>query len=581
MIKLYPYQPLHYGEFVKLVEDILPGNLYLRAPYTVPFSYNGNHFVVEVDVPGTPVQIQIVNTKWSGGGDTPTVQIYIPAQDKNIITLYLGEGLNDIYATSAIGDISVRVAATHIATLLDAQAQELYTNSTLIIDETDNSLFSALSTRMVEHLLPFQSILPDVQTYRMLCAKLGIRATINDGGTDRGVRDLATALSVNTPIFIKERNEIGTIAALPEFNPMVNPLFNAKEDFSGWDVHVWLPNICMASWLAFIRLANNVRDVYELLSVSELTVTLNFNGYPERHQFPQNFLADECSLSYLVTQCFDNIRCYGACDVLTSIMICIHYPFDLRVEHCGALGAGFLDCYYLDESMVGDNALTFPLAGPALLQKTYYPPDGIRTVFQNIWPNFPPYLFPPTFPATIFNPITNGDIWMPPGCCPLTAGTVVVSWTDAGGVKTMYDMPTPGGWDLASDGNPVTSSIDYNTGQIVIDTGADIPLAATNIYITYTPSINNFDDGDPEAYDTSPGWVGLGTSGRFDHYYHACLDSFPWVSTLPSETNCCFPMGYTVTCIGDEYGVGQADIPIIITGWIDVWSIAGPIIMPV
>jgi hypothetical protein len=582
-LKLEPVNRLHSDVFDSLYGNIAPGNMYLTAPYVVPFSYYKTAFYLTVDTPGSAVRIQVSHRKWQGGDQKVNTYSVVPPIEETQIELYLGEGINDIFISSDVdGETQIRVASSHIATLLDAEAQELFNYTTVIIDETEIAILSPLSVKMVEHLLPFQDLLPDVQTYRSLCARLGVRSLFNEPGSERGVKDFTTALVANTPIIIKELNHA------PEFEPLVYPLFTSLEQFGGWDFHVWLPNFCVARWLAFIRLANNVRDVYELLSVSELTVILNVGGFPERHQFSHDFSADECSLSSLVADCFD-IRCSMVCDVLTQIKICIHYPFDLQVEQCMALGAGFFDCEEeldTDTSTVPANVQTMmmPAAGPGVHPPSFLPPDGIRNVFSNEW-QLDPHEFLTQMGSPSY-PITYGDLWLPSGSFPVILGYTKVHWIDTlGTARVMYDLPA-GGWDPLSDGNPAGSAIDYGTGEIYIDTGFLGVLAGTTINFEFAPYWlnydNTFDTTDPEAYTTSPGWVGLGLSGRFDHFYGSCLDTYPWVVTaLPQHMACCFPYGHTVTCVGDEYA--QVDIPVVITasGTLTEETIfGGPIIMP-
>jgi len=86
------------------------------------------------------------------------------------------------------------------------------------------------------------------------------------------------------------------------------------------------------------------------------------------------------------------------------------------------------------------------------------PPDNAIQIFktrtQTFWPG-----------------AGEGHIEVPANL-PLKLGTVTISWYD-GAWKTMYDLPA-GGWDPASDGLPALSSLDYDTGEIVLDTGTDI-----------------------------------------------------------------------------------------------------------
>jgi hypothetical protein len=74
-----------------------------------------------------------------------------------------------------------------------------------------------------------------------------------------------------------------------------------------------------------------------------------------------------------------------------------------------------------------------------------------------------------------------------PAQIPISIGSVTISWND-GVARSMTDLPS-GGWDPAGDGLPVNSSIDYVTGEIILDTGADISLLGTLITLSYTPAV--------------------------------------------------------------------------------------------
>lgn len=70
-----------------------------------------------------------------------------------------------------------------------------------------------------------------------------------------------------------------------------------------------------------------------------------------------------------------------------------------------------------------------------------------------------------------------------PANLPLVPGSVTITWQD-GGAQTMTDDGV-GGF-LGASGNPAGSSIDYTTGEIVLDTTGNAPDAATAITIDYT-----------------------------------------------------------------------------------------------
>lgn len=66
----------------------------------------------------------------------------------------------------------------------------------------------------------------------------------------------------------------------------------------------------------------------------------------------------------------------------------------------------------------------------------------------------------------------------------VVASTVIVAWTSGGVAKSMED---DGAGGFTGDGDPGSSTIDYATGAVVLDTTGDIPDDATQITADYTP----------------------------------------------------------------------------------------------
>jgi len=243
-----------------------------------------------------------------------------------LISIRLGRGTNVITAFDGYGraDTTI-VAATTYAAVLCSYAREIYNNSRISIDEQEAAIFSPVSTRLAEPLLSFTDLLPDVRSQQTLAAKLAIRSLVADAGRQLGVRDMLTALTLSTPIFVPQ---------LPDdryFEPRVRPLFNSQEAFAGVDAHVWLANACVQRWLAFINYLENA-DAFELLEVSENEVIFRDDtGRLVRHVF--DLAAEECSLTTLALQalCFDTIDIGVTIYSESDISICAAtYPFDLR-----------------------------------------------------------------------------------------------------------------------------------------------------------------------------------------------------------------------------------------------------------
>jgi len=114
---------------------------------------------------------------------------------------------------------------------------------------------------------------------------------------------------------------------------------------------------------------------------------------------------------------------------------------------------------------------------------TNTPPNGALTLFDTTGPNFI------NVPANV----------------PITPGTVTISWTSGGTVRSQTDDGVGG---FAGDGNPAGSAITYATGAITLDTAALPPDGATTILITYTADITPAEIGTnlAAAIDALPGF---------------------------------------------------------------------------
>lgn len=72
-----------------------------------------------------------------------------------------------------------------------------------------------------------------------------------------------------------------------------------------------------------------------------------------------------------------------------------------------------------------------------------------------------------------------------PADIPISPGSVTIDWTSGAVAKSQTDN---GDGTFTGDGNDAGSSIDYATGEIVLDTTGVPPDGATTITIDYTPS---------------------------------------------------------------------------------------------
>jgi hypothetical protein len=215
------------------------------------------------------------------------------------------------------------------------------------IDEQQNAIFNKYSTRLAEPYITYKDFLPEFQTIQTMALKFIIRTLMNDKAEDVGVRDFTTALTQSTPVFNPIRGSFN-------FDPIVYPLSNIQELFSGTDAHVWIPNSKIANWTAFIKYIDNLPDLFSLESVSESEVVLDYGGVEERHRF--DFETDDYSTNFGL-HAFDNIR---VSTILNSSLLmrifAASYTLDLVVRADSPLGDSRP---YFDSGRPFDSGVTF------------------------------------------------------------------------------------------------------------------------------------------------------------------------------------------------------------------------------
>jgi len=326
VFSILPQSTVHTDTCNRLLDEIPRTDFILKRRYSVPYSYNPAVFELSAVTPGAPVEVVVIR-KGVAGEESETQQyVVIPYQPTTSINIRLCKGINVIAAMDRYGrSDTIIVAATVAAAVMCSYAKEIYNYSQVMIEEQQNAIYSPISTRLAEPLLTFSDLLPDVKAQQTLATKLAVRSLVGSPGREIGVRDLLTALTLSTPIFVEETPDS------QYFEPNVRPLFNAQEMFAGVDAHVWMSNECVRRWLAFIRYINNL-SMFKVVSITENEVIFrDENGDLQRHVF--DFTQDKCSLTILALQsiCFEDIEVGVSIYSETDIRICAAaYPLDMR-----------------------------------------------------------------------------------------------------------------------------------------------------------------------------------------------------------------------------------------------------------
>ena len=330
MLDFFPIPAAFDDYYQGMVDEVPAGSFYLQAITTLPLSIKKAKFFLITD---SAFHVNIYN-------NNKLVHTHIPRGklDTVELLLYSAPGLNYITVQNNVDEpVRIIVAATHIAKQYYIYAKELYEFAGSTVDHYNNLIHSVWSSFLVEYQLPWGEILPDVQSMKSFAVKTTANCLYGEYGQEGGVTDLVTGICSSTPVISAPVN--------PEtWQPHLYQPQSSGKDVAGFDFHVWLPNICLTRWLAFITLMNN-RDDYEFLDVNENKVVLQKVGsdLPEQHLFDN--LNTNCSIRGLLDflGCMDAIAAAGLVRLWCKAAICAwSTPMDMTVEFPG-IGGGFFD----------------------------------------------------------------------------------------------------------------------------------------------------------------------------------------------------------------------------------------------
>jgi hypothetical protein len=326
-----PFEQVYHSVYSRMLDAIVPSNFLLTAPIILPASEDGTDFTLTELTPGIAVTIDI---------DGKEVAQFVPDAESHTLTINLTPGRKQLVTAvdDAANRSSVLVASVYYATMLAGLAEDWFTNIRRDLEDHQRQLESKFSSRLLEHRLSFENLLPRTRAFRRQLVRMGVKALVSEMTTGRGVVDLTVAGTAQTPIV----NPVASSKTV--FAPHVHPLFPDAADFAGFEFHVWLLNTCVASWLAFIRLANNLDDdILKLLEVGESKVVVDASGTIEQHVF--DFTASGCGLESILSEFLD---CLSSIRAFILITISSDYAFELYGYHLDTevdnpLGGRWLD----------------------------------------------------------------------------------------------------------------------------------------------------------------------------------------------------------------------------------------------
>ena len=354
-----------------IYDAIIQGMVSDNPPWSVPagtfyglngdvcaYSPNPTVFLISTDLVGQALGIQIQSSTPSQLGVDPRNNprtLTVVAQSSVItVSLQLSPGRNTI-TVSALNDpgdsAQVIVTANPIVTAFEAFARVLYSVSTQVIDELKQAISSDLATRLLEPFISFPNLLPDTQSLQILATRLCTRGLIHNVGLSSGITDLLKALTLCTPVYRPCDKDTFNI------DPILDPWPRTSSQFAGKEAHIWLPNLEVANWLAFMRYCSAQPDVFEIVSIREDQIAIKYQGELQRHLYNPAIFGTSFLTEQSQQQCFKSITVYVTQKTNSTIEICAaSYTFDLYIDADHPIGIGRP---HFDSGVAFDQGLTF------------------------------------------------------------------------------------------------------------------------------------------------------------------------------------------------------------------------------
>lgn len=306
----------------------------------VPFSPKPTVIRIDTDRVGDGLNIEVRSLAPTSVGIDPrdnAKSLTVVAQS-SVVTLgvQLAPGRNTITVSARNNPedtASLIVTANPIVTMFEAFSRVLFTNSTRITNEQQLAISSDLATRLIEPFIDFQDLLPDTQSLKIVATRLVARGLVHNVGLESGITDLFKALALNTPVFRNADKETFLV------DPTLDPWTRTSSQFAGKEAHLWLPNLEVTSWLAFVKYLSAQPDLFEVLNVREDQVTLRYQGFTQTHQFDFDAFGTSFLTEQAQSQCFKSIAVYMTIASHLSFSQCAaSYTFDLYIDEDHKIG---------------------------------------------------------------------------------------------------------------------------------------------------------------------------------------------------------------------------------------------------
>jgi hypothetical protein len=150
--------------------------------------------------------------------------------------------------------------------------------------------------------------------------------------TEVGVRNTIESFSLNTPVLISQREPL-------PYRIEMSRIQRTHENLAGKEAHVWFPNRAVTRWLTFSKLADSLRNLFEIVEVRDDLIRIRYQGREQLHRFDFDAPGENFLSNLSLTECFDKIDMDFSMGMQSLIRICAWaYTFDLAIPEDRPLG---------------------------------------------------------------------------------------------------------------------------------------------------------------------------------------------------------------------------------------------------
>jgi len=326
--------------FDAILAAVPKGRFYDIAYPIVPWRQDPVLFQLTTDTPGIPIQVNSVHTgsyyQTVDAGNLVSQVQYVPQSNVTTFGITLGRGLNRLVLSEQVPGgrvINFEIVATTLATLFEAMGRTIST-ATQAVGAQSQALRSPYATRMLDQVADFSGIFSELQSLKILSSKLLIRSTIWFPATSLGTKNIIEAFSVNTPVFVPQRQD-------PSLLHIERSRINrVQENSAGQEAHVWFPNSSVTRWAAFIKMADSFRNNYQLQVVLDDLVRVLYKSEIQYHIFDFDALGATFLPNFSQVSCFNNFTVSGTMSVVSHYKVCVwNYYFDDFIPAASPIGS--------------------------------------------------------------------------------------------------------------------------------------------------------------------------------------------------------------------------------------------------